>query len=887
MKLRRREDSLRSEIQDHLDREIADNVADGMSAEDARLAALRKFGPVLRASEDTRAVWVWSWLEQLWHDIHHGARLFAKNPGFTIVAVISLAFGIGANCAMFSVADALLLRPLTVAHPEEVVAVGSEFQFGNISNSLYASYPDYVDLRNRSQSFEGLVASGSIRVSIAFDKQGAAQVKAGSIVSANFFSVLGIEPELGRGFRPEDEIPESAAALVVLSYDTWAQSFASKPDVLGRKILLGGIEFTIIGVSPERFTSLERFRKPAFFVTTAMWPKLARPADSNPLEARDRRYLMLEGRLKPGVSIAAARAELAAIGRNLEQAYPDTNRGHAVAVRTQLEENTRRDAIDAELIGLLTALSAAVLFVACANVAGLLTSRAPVRAREIALRLAIGAGRARLIRQLLTESLMIAAAGELLAIPVAYFAILVFRQIQFPFDGVAVPPMYIDQRAMLFSLAVGLFSSLLFGLAPAIQTTRADLASALKSADVAKPGRRRLWGRNLLVTSQVAISLVLLTMATFANRAFRKELTHGMGFRSDHMVMMSFDPSLQSSAPGYVQLARAQRFYEELIHRVRVLPGVTSAALASSIPLGARELTPRIQPEGFRFPPGQDGVSILTSRVSTDYFDVMDVPILRGRAFRVTDSEHAQQVAVINENVAQHYWPGQDPLGKRLRFGGASGSWIEVVGVAKAGRYLYIAESPTEFVYLAALQGPRISMTLLTQTSGDSASMVAPLREVVRSIDATQPMFDVRTMEDFYWARATSLATIISNTIAVMGLMGLGLAMVGLYGLVSYAVARRTREIGIRMAIGAARGAVMRMVLRQGLTRVVYGLVAGCVLSVITGRVLPSVFPIAHRVELSTYLIVPPMLLAVTAIAVLIPARRAARVDPVKALRYE
>jgi predicted permease len=718
-----REDSLRSEIRDHLAREIADNITDGMSTEDARHAALRKFGPVLRATEDTRAVWVWTWLEQLWHDVLHGARMFAKNPGFTIVAVVSLAFGIGANCAMFSAADALILRPLTVSHPEEVVAVGSEYQFGNLSNSLYASYPDYVDLRDRSQSFDGLVACGPIRASVAFDKEAAAQVKVGSIVSANFFRVLGIEPELGRGFRPEDEAPATADALVVLSHDTWAQNFDSKPDVLGKKIQIGGIEFIIIGVSPDRFTSLERFRKPAFFVATAMWPKLIRPADLNPLEARGYRSLTLEGRLKHGVSVATARAEIGGIGRGLEQLYPTTNQGHATTIRTQLEENTRRDPIDTELIGLLTALSAAVLFVACANVAGLLTSRAPVRAREIALRLAIGAGRARLIRQLLTESLMIATAGELLSIPIAYIGILVFRQIQFPFDGVAVPPMYIDQRAMLFSLAVGLASSLLFGLAPAIQTTRADLASALKSADVAKPGRRRLWGRNLLVTAQVAISLVLLTMATFANRAFRKELTHGMGFRSDHMVMMSFDPSLQSSKPGPVQLVRAQRFYEELMARVRVLPGVKSAALASSIPLAYRESTPKIQPEGFRFPPGQDGATILTSRVSTDYFDVMAVPILRGRAFRVTDSEGAPRVAVVNEYVAQHYWPAQDPIGKRFRFNGASGpgsnqpglnaTWIEVVGVAKGGRYLYIAESPTEFVYLPSLLESRISMTLL------------------------------------------------------------------------------------------------------------------------------------------------------------------------------
>jgi len=877
---RRREESLRSEIEDHIDRETAENIADGMSAEAARLAALRKFGPVLRATEDTRAVWGWMWLERIWLDLRHGARMLAKNPGFTIVAVVSLALGIGANCAMFSAADALLLRPLPVARPGEVVSVGSVFGFGN-GRGLAASYPDYQDLRDRSQSFDGLVASAAIRVGFALDRNAPPQVKVGSAVSANFFSVLGIEPALGRGFRPDEDIVPGRDAVVMLSHDTWEQQFGSSSGVLGRKIQIGGIEFTVIGVSPESFTTLDKFRKPAFFVSISMWPKLLRPGDSNPLESRNYRALTVKGRLKPGVPMAQARAEVAAIGQRLEQTYPKTNRRQSMLVRTEIEEKVAQDRIDTELIGLLTFLALAVLFVACANVAGLLTSQAPVRAREIALRLAIGAGRARLIRQLLTESLMIAVVGELLSLPVAYIGIDLFRQIHLPQDGLAVPPMYLDLRAMLFSLAVGLASSVLFGLAPAIQTSRADLASALKSSDAAKPGRGRQWGRNLLVTSQVAMSLVVLTLAMFATRAFREELDQGMGFRSDHVVMMSFDPSLA----GY-SAAKAHHFYNRLIDRVRAEPGVRSAALASSIPLSYREFT-TIVPEGFQFAAGQEGVTVASSRVSDEYFETMAVPMIRGRTFRKSDSLEAPPVAVINQAVAQHYWPAEDPIGKRFRVNGPNGAWVEVVGVAKTGRYLYIAEPPTEFVYLASEQEPRVQLTLVAETVGDSAGMVAPLRELVRSIDANQPMYDVRTMEDFYWARAVSVAKVISSTVAAMGLMGLGLAMVGLYGLMSYAVTRRTREIGIRMAIGAARGVVLRMVLRQGLMRVVYGLAAGLVLSIAVGRAMPALFPTAHRIDLWSYLLMPPVLLAITLIAVLIPARRAAHVDPVRALRYE
>ena len=876
---RRREEILRSEIEDHISREIEDHVARGMSPTDARAAALSKFGPVLRASEDTRAVWTWTWLERIGQDLRHGARMFAKNPGFTIVAVVSLALGIGANCAMFSAADALLLRPLPVAHAEEVVSVGARNYYG-ANNSLQCSYLDYLDLRERAHSFSGLVAFSPLRAAIARDRDAVAQVKAGAVISADFFSVLGVNMELGRGFRADEDQVPGRDPVVILSHDLWTDWLDANGDVIGRKARIGGIDFTIVGVAPEQFTGLDKFRKTVFYVPTAMWHALTPQVPQNPLETRSLRWLFLRGRLNPGVTIAQARAEVESIGRELTALHPESNQHQVFFARTEVEERIGQDPLDTELIGLLTFLAIAVLCVAGANVAGLLASRAPVRAREIALRLAIGAGRGRLIRQLLTESLMIAVAGELLSLPVAALGIHLFREIKFPMDGIAVPPIYLDLRAMFFALLIGLVSSVVFGLAPAIQTTRANLLSALKSSSSDSP-RQRVWGRNLLVTAQVALSLMLLTVATFAYRTFQQELHGGIGFRPDHIAMLSFDVGLSGSDAGH-----ARAFYSKLLAGARTLPGVSAAALASTIPMSYVE-TATIEPEGYRLPPGVDGISIDSSRVSDSYFDVMDVKILRGRAIETNDTQNnnvdAPRVAVINEVAARHYWPNQDPIGKRFRSGNR---WFEIVGVAKTGRYLHIAEPPTEFVYFPSAQEPRM-FTLIAQTTGDSAAMIGPLRELARSIDPSQPMFDVHTMEEFYWARAVGLANIITLLIASMGLTGLALAMIGLYGLVSYAVARRTREIGIRMAIGAARASMLRMILGQGLLRACYGLAIGCALSIAVGRVLPSLFPTTHGIDLWTYLLVPPALLAITALAVLIPARRASRVDPITALRHD
>ncbi|HEX2452888.1 MAG TPA: ABC transporter permease [Vicinamibacterales bacterium] len=832
---------------------------------------------------DKARVWGWGSLERLWQDLRYGCRMLAANPGFTLVAVSSLAMGIGANCAAFSWADALLLRPLTVARPGEVVTVGSRMSVEGFSR-LGASYREYLDVRDRSSSFSGLVAFTGVTSGLAATPDALPKLTLGLLVSGNFFSVMGVEPELGRTFRPEEDRVPGRDAVVIVSHSLWEHQFGSDPSILGRRVQLSGIEFTIVGVAPERFTGMNQFVRSDFYAPLMMWPRLLGDPKERPLEDRNFRNITIKGRLQSGVSLARAQTELSVIAKDLERAYPDTNRDRALVVRTELQTRIAQSPPDSMLIGMLTTLAFAVLFVACANVAGLLTSRAPTRAREMAMRLAIGAGRARLIRQLMTESLLIALAGGVLGLAVGYGGIKLFQQVRIPTDLPVALTFQLDRRALVFSLVVAVLSAVLFGLAPAIQTSRADLTMVMKGGET-MVGRRRRWGRNLLVGGQVAVSVVLLVLAAFMYRGFQQQLSSGPGYRTDHLLMMSFDPSLVHYTED-----ETRRFFLQLAERARSLPGVKSVALASSVPMANDGINvANVIPEGYQLPVGQENLSLFSARVDEHYFTTIGIPIVLGRGFREADSTDAPRVAVVNEQFAQHYWPNQDPIGKRFQLRErAASSWIAIVGVAKTTKYLWLGEPPTEFVYLPYRQNSQSEMVLLTQSAGDPSSLVAPLRNVVQALDRTQPIYNVRTMEEFYQMRTITIFKVIIGTIGAMGMMGLGLAIVGLYGLVAYATSRRTKEIGIRMAIGAGRTAVLRMVLRQGLVLAVAGLAAGLLAGVGAERGLQAAFPSGdNSFHPMAHLLVAPIVLAATFIAAYLPARRAARLDPMKALRYE
>jgi predicted permease len=824
----------------------------------------------------------------LWQDLTHGARLLRKNPGFAFVAMASIAIGVGANAAMFSLADTLVLRPLTVPRASEIVTLAAVVpNSGFLSPTSSAlSYPDFEDVRDQARSFENLVAFRLIVASFADRADQPAQRKFGMAVSGNLFDALGVQAARGRALTREDDRVAGRDAVVVLDHQLWQQQFASDSGIVGRRIRLGGVDMTVVGVLPDGFTGPDQFVQPSFYVPFAIMPALTSGSTVLELTKRDERNIAVKGRLKPGVSIEQAAQEVSLIAANFARAYPDTNRNQGLTVRTEFDARVQSRPQLAVMALMLITLSMIVLLVACANIAGLLTSRAPVRAREMALRLAIGAGRLRLTRQLLVESLLIAVGGGAAGLLLGSVIITFLREIQIPTDVPLKLTMDLNNRVLAVGVALATLSAIGSSLIPAWRASGTDLVSHLKNQSAADPPRQRLWGRNLLVSGQVGLSLVLLTAAVFLYRAYQTEYGRGPGFRTDHLLLMSFEPDLA----GYDD-ARAARFYDMLGERAAALPGVRSVAFTSSVPFDAISIeNTAIAPEGFQFPEGTTFVRVRSARVDPGYFDTFDIGLARGRAFRSSDTAETPRVAVVNETFASRYWPGHNALGKRFRLTSEPMQpWIEIAGIAADTRYRALAEGPTPFIYYPRSQSPAANGTLVVHTAADPAALAGPLRSVVRALEPNMPIFGVQTMEEFYEASALNVGNMLIETVGAMGLIGLVLSIVGLYGLVAYAVNRRTREIGIRMAVGAQSGTILRMVMWHGLLLAAFGTLLGLLASVATAGLLRAVFPFPNvpGVDVMTFVIVVPTLLGVTLLAAYLPARRAARIDPLLALRQE
>ncbi len=542
-------------------------------------------------------------------NLRYASRMLRKNLAFTLVAVCSLAIGIGANSAIFSIADGLLLRPVPVAKSSDVLNVVSSSPTVRASN---VSYRDYIDIRDRNRSFDGLIAYSLTPLGLSQRPGVPAQLKYGFFVSGNFFRVLGVEPSLGRGFRPDEDKVPGRDAVAVLSHDLWASEFGADASVIGRKIRLNGTEFTIVGVAPEKFTGMDQYVRPALYVPIAMSPRLG----DNVLERRELRWLNVKGRIKPGVTVAQAQADVASIAHALEQTYPSTNHNQTARVIPELQLRIEQDPPDAQIIAMLVVLAACVLLVACANVAGLLLSRSRARAREIAVRLAIGARRGSLIQQLLLENLFIALLGGTAGIAIGYAGITFFSQIQIPTDLPISLSVQMDHRVLLFTFLISVGSTVVFGLTPAFRSTRSDLVPALKAADADVAGRQRLWGRNLLVIGQIAVSLVLLTVSALMFRGFEAQIDKGPGYRTDHLLMMSFNP-------GVIRYNDAQtaQFYKQLLENTRASSGVTSAALTRDIPLSPNQNMEPLVPEGHQLARGQEAINVFSSTVSDRYFE--------------------------------------------------------------------------------------------------------------------------------------------------------------------------------------------------------------------------------------------------------------------------
>ena len=816
----------------------------------------------------------------LWQDLRYGLRVLRKSPGFTAVAVLTLGLGVGVNTAIFSGVSAFLLRPLGgVRDPGSVAAL---FEATDESAFRDFSYPDYVDYRGQTASFEGL--AGHEMVQAAVGEAGQAEVVWGQFVTANLFDVLGVRMLLGRGFLPEEEGP-GAPPAVVLGHHLWRERFGADPGVVGRAVQLNGRPFTVVGVAPEEFTGAKWALRMDFFAPVSAYEQVKGWRGWH--ERRDSHWLSVVGRLKGGVTLDEAAAEMSTIARRLEQDHPaERPKGARVNVVTEQESRFQDMAGVARLgSGMALAVVALVLLIACANVANLQLARGVARRREIGIRLALGARRGRVVRQLLTESLLLAAAGGAFGLLLSYWLTDLMTAFfpALPYSvAFSVAP---DRRALLFTLAVTALTGLAFGLAPALHSSKPDIVPVLKGEGARGPARaRRLTTRNALVVSQVALSLVVLVCAGLFVKSFRNARHIDLGFAPDGVVTAAVDPGLF----GYTK-EQGREFYRRLVERVGAVPGVERAGAAYLLPLGDSSTSwGAIRPAEQPAPPPGEGLSAHVNIVTPGYFDALQIPLVAGRDFDSRDLPGAAvEAAVVNQTMAARLWPGQDPLGRRFKVGrDEDATTFEVVGVARDGKYRTLGERPRPFLYVSNAQTYQSGMRLVVRAGGDPLSHVGALREAAREVDPRVPLYDVKTMrEHLSWAlwapnMAASLAT-------AFGLLALVLAATGLYSLLAYTVSQRTHEIGVRMALGAQRRDILRLVARQGLALALIGVALGLLGALLSARLVASLLFGVGPGDAAVYAATSLGLAAVALAACLVPARRATKVDPVVALRYE
>ncbi|HEY3519195.1 MAG TPA: ABC transporter permease [Gammaproteobacteria bacterium] len=813
--------------------------------------------------------------DSCFRDVRYALRQLARAPAFTAIAVLTLSIGIGANTAIFSVVNHLLLRPPAhVVEPERIVSIWTS----DFSGPPYgaSSYPDYEYFREQRDVMADVAAYGLVAGNLVEPDETVRL--AIEEVTPNYFDLLGVRAALGRLLRA-NEVDEGAA-VVVLGHALWRTRFNADPGIVGRTVRINTGTFTVVGVAPEGFMGSQRI-----FGGVDAWVPLETLGSGSPgrLAQRGSRGLLLLGRLQSGVSLDEARARYAVVANQLLASYPEewrdvTSRGRAITILPESESRVPPELRGAVLgfSALLLAGFALVLLICCVNIANLLLARAAGRVRDVAIRVSLGASRARLVRQLMTESVALAALGCAGAVFVTFAAVRLLASWRPPGD--LKLDVAIDWRVLVFALAAAIVAAAIFGLAPALNLTRLGASSALKEGALAVAGHRRFGLRGALIAAQVSVSLVLLVCAGLFLRSLQQAATVDPGFDADNVAIASFDLRTQ----GYDE-ARGRAFYTDLAERIAGLPDVRAVTLARGVPLSGDGGRRRAVVAGYEPQPGED-MEFNFNVVGPEYFEVMRVPLVRGRGFTAIDREGAPQVAVVNETFAARYWPGQDPLGKRLTaFSGAED--IEIVGVARDGKYHSLTEAPLPYIYRPFLQDYE-EMTLHVRVTRHTDAFLPVLRSAVRAVDSQLPILRLASMRS-----ATAFATLPQRIAAMLlgacAALALLLAAVGLYGVVAYAVSQRTREIGIRMALGAGRRAVVRMVLEGSMKVVALGLAIGLVLALAAGRAVESFLGDVSSADPIALVAGPLVLIASALVASWLPARRAARIDPMKALREE
>jgi len=820
-------------------------------------------------------------LDNFWKDLRYAFRMLFKSPGFTLVAVLALGLGIGANTAIFSVFNGMLWRPLPVKNAKQLVVVASktrDFQF-----PLSVSYADFQDYRQLKNVFTDLVAYSPSPVN--FGAQGRPERAWADLVSGNYFSALGIEPALGRTFAPDEGWVQNKDPLVVLSYKYWQKRFGGDRSIVGQTVQVNNHAFTIIGVAPEKYIGAYYFIEPDLYLPISTLGLLD-PTQSDVLTKRSAAFLRVLGYLQPGVTPAQAMAAAQPIDQRLAQDFPDSHKGLSLLVLPELSARPEPGlgGFMSTAVIVFMLLVGLVLLIACANVANLILARANGRRKEFATRVALGASRWRMARQLLTETVLLSAFGGILGMVFARWAGMLLTSIHIPSDiPLRLFDLRLDWRIFSFAFLAALLTGVVAGLVPSLQASRTDLADTLKAggrSGGSSAGHHRF--RNALVVSQVAVSLLLLACAGFFIRSLQNSAHVDMGFRVDHTLMMSMDLGLQ----GYNE-ERGQQFFKQLAERVRSLPGVRDAAVSAYIPMGYDNSGVNIFPEGQVIDDKTNTQVAFDDMVQPSYFRTAGVPVIKGREFTDADSATAPLVAIINEAFAEKIWPGQDPIGKIFRTK-KDGPPIQVVGLTRTGKYLFLYEPPQVYAYFPLAQRYSSGANLFVYSEGDPQQLVSAVRGQIRQLDASLPVFAVTTMEAHVrYGKPLLPARLGAMLVGAFGFLGLVLASVGVYGVVSYSVSQRTQEIGIRTALGAQRSNVLRMILKQGMRMALIGTGVGIVLSFLLFRGLRTVLYGVKSTDLVTLAAVSGMLLAVAFLASYVPALRATRVDPVVALREQ
>ncbi len=861
---------LDDELRFHVERAIAANVAAGMSRQEARFAALRGFGGIEQIREECSDMRNVNWLQDFVQDVRYGLRMLRKSPGFTVVAVLTLALGIGANAAIFSVVYGVLLESLPYRDASRLIVLNETTpKVGTVS----VSYQNFLDWRAQSHAFFQMAAVSGVGFSLAGISQ--PEDIRGDAVSPNFLSMLGLRPFIGRDFDPSEEKP-GTAPVVLLSYSLWESHFAGDRGVLGRAIKLDGRGYTIVGVLPPNFRSPD---KTDVLEPIGVWA-------TNNDDATDRGSrgdLVVIGRLAPGVSLRQARAEMDGIAARLAREYPGANDQFGV------ELQPIRDVFVGNVRPAILVLFGAVLFVlliACANVANLFLVRSATRGKEISLRIAFGASRGRIVRQMLTESFVLALFGGALGIALAVGGIQGMNQL-IPMDMLSGASIGLNDAVLLFAAGAVVLAAFIFGLAPALHSTRPDVRSELKEgARTVSSGTQQSRLRAVLAIAEISLAVVLAAGAGLMMKSLYRLLLVNPGFRTDRVLSMEMDLRTQQ----YATRPAVRNFWQQVLDRVQNLPGVESTAVGTVIPFTGNHNRSDVTIEGMPEPRPGSWPHPDYHIVSPGYVTTLGIPLLRGRTFTNADNENAPLVGMINTRLAREFFPNQDPVGKRFMFGHPSAKnppkWITIVGVLGDTKLYGLANPARLEVYLPFRQETASDMNLLVKSAVDPAALISSIRGAVASIDKDQPIFAISTMNQLR-SDSTSTRRITVVLLGAFGGLALVLATIGIYGVISYSVAQRTHEIGIRMALGAQHWGVLRMVLGQGGKIALAGIAIGLVAALGLTRLMSSLLFSVNAGDPATFAAVALLLALVALLACYIPARRAMRVDPMVALRHE